>query len=406
LDPKWRNQTKVTVKLPTSNRIANTEKLTQAVVEAHRKMRLLHPAALRDVIDARRERLRSIDPRFDLKLALDPSGKPVMQLYPLQEVSLTMHVLGGKQSLSKLTDLFDKGAVVEFEPGEIRVSGSRVFEQVEFLGGTLSAGQSSPGTVTLIARNTDGSEQARLGEIPGNFTGGKKELWFNGELKNSPLTIRLGPIAKEVGGLTNVTLSLTKWDGQKLRHLAYFDRLFSFFTNAASYGHLDVLLEINGNSAGFIPTKSLDVDRFLPVCDMLVFIQKARKVAEYFGLDPLWRATPITTQQEEDIEELYDILFDGGRSEATPDSVITFTADDSQLKMSETPTMIQFIGKWTYDILSHGVEVKLTRQTTHVLVAKSPVLEGTGSTPRVEVTATATPQSVTTVRLAVGNELV
>jgi hypothetical protein len=68
----------------------------------------------------------------------------------------------------------------------------------------------------------------RLADMPGQIKGGRKESWFDGGLRLSPLSIKLGPMGRKVGGSAKVNWKLTDWNGQNLLQLAFFDKLLDF----------------------------------------------------------------------------------------------------------------------------------------------------------------------------------
>jgi hypothetical protein len=137
---------------------------------------------------------------------------------------------------------------VSFKPGEIRISGSKLFEAFERVGGTLSQSIELRGTVSFVCKDRDGKELSKLSEINGAFTGGFKSVTFHGSLPNSPFSFNIGPISP--GGETNESLfrfSPRNWNGQKLRRLAYFDRLHQFLIGMESSASTELTAFADGN---------------------------------------------------------------------------------------------------------------------------------------------------------------
>ena len=71
----WQRQTKVTVKVPASNLLADAASLRSAVRDAIRYMAEAHPAAVEGAIKAEELRLNKLDPRFDVKLLATTNQK-------------------------------------------------------------------------------------------------------------------------------------------------------------------------------------------------------------------------------------------------------------------------------------------------------------------------------------------
>jgi Domain of unknown function (DUF4365) len=247
-DQTWRKQTSITVNLPDANILTAMDRLRQAVDEAKKWMRLHHPESIHESVVAHKERVRRIDPRFDVAVSL-VNDQPRFMLLPKEEVPITFTFTGDRKEIDKkVTEMIDKGELVTFQPGEVKVTGTKLFEQVEEVGCAIQAAVQLKGTLSLVCRDAEARELARLSELPGRFTGGRQELWFEGELTNSPLSIKLGPIALGMGGSVQMNLNLHRWDGQRLRQLAYFDRLHSFFRALLKSTTIMIECQQDGNS--------------------------------------------------------------------------------------------------------------------------------------------------------------
>jgi hypothetical protein len=403
-DTSWRKAKSVQLRFPVANTLKDIDRLIKAVMGAHREMRLLHPQAIRDAVTAQVKLVRETDPRFDATVTVAQDGSPRLHLKPMEAVALKLHVLGsGERIKSKITELFDRGGTIDVEPGEVRISGSKLFDTIEHFGGQLSAVREVHGTVSLIAAK-DGVESARIADIPGKYTGGSKELWFEGSLRNSPLTVSLGPLAIDVAGSTKVNLAINKWDGQKLCHLAYFERIYAFITAVQDSPDAAVALEINGNTTGTLPIKSFSTKEMGLVYDWLTWISKARKVAAQFNVDPDWLTNEITEEWEKDIEELYAIHFNGGYREATPFKTQIFSIDKSTIRFTDELAGVSFMSTWTYHVLAETIQIQLVHYISDVII-KPPTDEQRKGRPNlngdaIDVVMVGTKSTMTIVRLA------
>jgi hypothetical protein len=149
-DQSWRSQESVTIYLPTENDLADIAKLRQGIETAKRTMRLLHPESISDSVLAHKERIRAIDPRFDVKVSL-VNDTPMFEFSALQPVSGEIEFKGTEEEVAaKVSDLVDNGALVEFKPGEVKITGSPLFERFEQAGGAMQSAVVYPASVTLI----------------------------------------------------------------------------------------------------------------------------------------------------------------------------------------------------------------------------------------------------------------
>jgi hypothetical protein len=377
-DQGWRKQDTVTVYLPVSNDLAEIARFRQAVESAKRTMRLLHPESIQDAIAAQKERVRAIDPRFNVRVSV-LAETPIFELCPTEPVSGQIEFKGSKEKIEqKLTDLLDKGALVQFDPGEARITGSKLFESFERVGGAMQAACDVPGTINLVCLDDQGHELARLSEIPGRFTGGKKEAWFEGGLENSPLRVKLGPLGQEVAsGGCNFNITLARWEGQRLLHLAYFDRIYQFFKGLAQSAIGQAEGHVHGNS---LFTANLPWNRpgfAVAFSRYLEFLHKARKVVQHVNVNPVWTFKAFDKDGQENVEQLYGIFFEGGWKEAMPKVELTAKCDRKTFRFdvaaqAEQPGFVRLVSHVIYPLLGGEDRRRDSRSGVHGDVCQAP----------------------------------
>jgi hypothetical protein len=274
----------------------------------------------------------------------------------------------------KVTDLLDRGVEVTFQPGEILVIGSKLFEAIEHVGCSLQSGINLPGTLTLICQNLEGKELARLSDVPGQFTGGLKEIWFDGGLVNSSFTSKLGPIGPAMGGSLQLNLNFHRWNGQNLLQLAYFDRLFQFFHTLPISAGIVVECEHDGNRVFShrlaLPDHSFS-DRFVRLFENL---SKARKVAHRFNINPLWTNKKYNRETQQTVDQLHAVFFEDGWSEPMPRMRLTatftrktFRFDNAEL--AANGGLIRLVTNYVYSFFGEEIDVgKLARDFTHTSI--------------------------------------
>lgn len=387
-DQTWRNQNSITVRLPAANDIADTASLHKAVDEAKKWMRLHHPESIHESVLAHKERITRTDPRFDVAVSLI-DDQPNFTLLAKEEVPLTFSFSGTPEDIrKKLSNLMDRGALVAFKPGEVKVTGSKLFEPIEQTGCSIQAEINLAGTLTLACRGAEGRELARLSDVPGRFTGGRKELWFEGELVNSPLTVELGPIAPGVGGSVELNLNLHKWDGRSLNQLAYFDRLFQFFHTLPQSVETEIDCQQDGNRV-FAVALPIQVQPFAePLARYLEILSKARQIAHRFGVNPEWSVKAFDEDAQETAEQLYAVFFENGWTQRMPNvrlkaSCIRKNFRFNVVKQATKPGHLRLTSDCTYEFFGEKIEVgrliqDYTDMSIKVLNKKQPAKKANG----------------------------
>lgn len=361
-DEAWRNQDSITIRLPADNQITETAQFRKAVEEAKKWMRLHHPESIHESVIAHKERVKRTDPRFDVAVSL-VDDKPNFTLLAKEKVPLTFRFSGDPEELrKKLSDLMDRGALVGFEPGEVKVSGSKLFEQIEQTGCSIQAGINWTGTITLVCRDADDRELARLSDLPGQFYGGRKEIRFEGDLVNSPLTVKLGPIAQDVGGSVKLDINLDRWNGQPLNRLAYFDRLFRFFHALPKSTETEIECQQDGNTI-FSVKLPIQTQPFAePLAYYLEVLWKARQVAQHFKVNPFWSVEAFDEEAQENSEQMYGIFFEGGWTQPMPNvrlkaSCIRKTFRFDAVKRANKPGHLRLASDCAYEFLGEKIDV-------------------------------------------------
>ncbi len=319
----WRTQDSITVDIPIGNDLSDTGTFRSAVEAAKRWMQENHDTSIHNAVTAHKRRLAATDPRFDVGVSLI-NDEPVFRLLAKEKVSITLAATNDGAK-SKLKELLNKGSLVSFQPGELKIAGSKLFEPIAERGGSLQARTKITGEVVLICQGSKGQEIARIEHIPGSFTGGKSELWFDGEVANSPLSLRMGPVAPNIGGSIQINLELQKWDGQPLTKLGHFDRINRFYQALPNSESMLVQFQQDGNEVFSIKQPVGREPLVTQAAGYLEALWKARQVAKKFQVEPTFKLDDCDDDALNTAEELYAIFFEDGWTQRTPS--VRFTAD-------------------------------------------------------------------------------
>ena len=361
-DQAWRKQDSVTVRLPNANDVTNTTRLRAEIGDAKKWMRLHHPASIHESVAAHKERIIRTDPRFDVQVSL-VDDKPHFTLLAREDVTVGLEFAANRDRIGdKIRELFDKGAAVDFEPGEVKVTGSRLFEPIETAGCTMQIRVNLTGTVSLACCDSGGRELARISNVPGRFSGGQKETWFEGELPNSPFAIKVGPITQD--GRVSLTLGgdLRRWEDQRLRQLAHFDKFYQFFRALPQSASTLIECQQDGNRVlwGSAPLHRLAL--VAPLARYLEVLSKARNVSERFEINPVWTFELFDRDARETAEELYGIFFEDVWSRPMPNRRLTATCVRETFRFdvarqAKKPEAMRLTSNCTYGFLGNKIEV-------------------------------------------------
>lgn len=163
-----------------------------------------------------------------------------------------------------------------------------------------------------MVEDASGSETGRLSDIPGHLLGGINELRFDGGFARSPLRVELGPIAREKDGAVRLNFAVNEWDGQRLLHLAHFDRIHGFFQAHAVAARLRIRCEQDGNEVFGAEAPLKDTPNTKPLAGYVDLIRKARRVVQKAEVNPHWGYKLFDQDAQDTARQLHGILFDGG----------------------------------------------------------------------------------------------
>jgi hypothetical protein len=151
----------------------------------------------------------------------------------------------------------------------------------------------------LCVLNAENQEVASIDAIPARSESGMREFRLRGALPLSPLIFDF-TATMENGTLKfpncGVTLALTKWAGQKVRHLAYFDPIHRFLKELTKDGRLRFSISRHGNQLCSVPVTITELEGMKETVWALDKINKAREIAEWLKVNPKLPAE--TTGQE------------------------------------------------------------------------------------------------------------
>lgn len=310
---EWRQQTTATIHIPVENELSDFKKFEEAIDRALKHMKFLRGGTVRETLDFYVGRLQQKDTRFQIEPRL--TGQSEEYLFILKEpVSFSVQLRGdGPSSALKLVNLLDKGLPVTFAPGEATFLGTPIFDEFAENGAIFRFANDFEGTVTLTCLDSENREVPGWADLPGLYEGGRKEHRFQSSPKNCPFTVQFGPIGPNLGGAIHFSADPAVWINQRLRTASYFEKTYALFKNLLDHSRIRVEGQKDGNRFFNVTAEMTDMEVFRPFVRFLEIMQKARRVAEYFKIDPICTSENMNGENPlGDIEITHDVLFEGG----------------------------------------------------------------------------------------------
>ncbi|MDZ4847901.1 MAG: DUF4365 domain-containing protein [Pirellulaceae bacterium] len=260
-DTRWKKSGSMMLDIPTSNKLSDTKALREAVEQSARWVRSQHPTVLPDAMEAYKENLKELDPRFDYKVTHD-GGSMMIHINPDKPVEMLMELKGEPTTINKkIHDLVGKGLRVKFDPGELTIKGSKLFDDVREHGVEVQAEFCQNASLNLILYDSSKSELSKLEGIPVVLRGGQSEVRFEGRLGRSPLYVSGGPLATNEFGKLNLSFKFEQWNGYPILALPFFDQLLPFLSEMEKTKQLGFELFVEGNRIVSITSNEAALDR-------------------------------------------------------------------------------------------------------------------------------------------------
>ncbi|VTS05343.1 Putative uncharacterized protein OS=Desulfotomaculum carboxydivorans (strain DSM 14880 / VKM B-2319 / CO-1-SRB) GN=Desca_0945 PE=4 SV=1: DUF4365 [Tuwongella immobilis] len=327
---EWRSRKTYTLHIPVANDLADHIKLESEADRAIKYMRILS-ATTRERLDFDIQQLEAKDPRFQVIPTITRETTKY-QLKALKPVAFSLTLKAPPKRGSDLADdLIGKGQAVPFAPGEVEFTGSPLFEEFNEVGGILRIVHKFDATVTLICLDEEGKEVARSMEIQGVVEGGRDEKHFRSKESRSPVEFEFGPLTQGKGGSVKIRGDSNVWKDQPLRLASYFELTHRLFTALVEHNRLIVECHQQGNLIFKVTMRMDNLEKIRPFVNFLDVLDKARKVARHFNLNPVY--SEEIWKDDESVDEIitaYNVVFNNSHQVNPENHVITVTFTKSE----------------------------------------------------------------------------
>lgn len=186
----WRSQGHIQIRLPISNLLSDTRSLREA---ARKAIRYMARRSLGMGIGYAQEALKTLDPRFDVRIAATAQGE-IADLNALEDLQIDLKFGVDFCETGKLGDLIGRGIPVSIGPGDVTAEGSplvgAILEETSERHGLLQLLLEGAGHVRLTHFDNEGREIGRPHEIECFFEGGLEEARFSARTSYGNLTVQ------------------------------------------------------------------------------------------------------------------------------------------------------------------------------------------------------------------------
>ncbi|WP_298860431.1 DUF4365 domain-containing protein [uncultured Gimesia sp.] len=291
LKANWREQSSATIRLPLENSIHNSVKLQKAISDATQYMRELYPSSIAAALSAEKNRMESLDPRFEIDINATQEGTNYSLKPKEKEVCFKFH-FKGENSVDKAKELIESGGKVDFSDNEVEVEGM-VKEWVDgYELVALKTTQRAPVMIRFSALDELNNQRVNL-EISGDISCGSKRGECTCELSGGLMKVVLPIDIEKTQVPIKIEFDISKWDGIDVKILPHLDTIYPFFELVSREPftkgdiHIEMEVFVLGNrllkSTGDI-NLTIKMQSYSP---LIMALFKARTVAKELGIDAI-----------------------------------------------------------------------------------------------------------------------
>lgn len=315
----WENTSEPTVYVPLANDISDHAAFIAAIADAKEWLRRKNSIPTAEQINTQFAEWGALDPRFRFEY-VQRGGEGMVNYLATQTVQLHLQVNSEDETerADKFDRLLKKGEMVDFEPGELTVLGSRLFDSLSSDGCRAQMLVNTPITLTFRLEK-DGRTLCEISQLPARLTGGHELLKIVTDRTGAPLS---ASISLAGDNAFKLSWDFSVWDGVKVSDAKRFVPTVQFFHDLQGADQLRLIAYHEGEE---VWNKTADRAGFnIPDHDLILNLHKLHVVRKGFDINPTISLEP--KHGWEPVQLLYGLLQDGVIGvEHTIDEGRTFT---------------------------------------------------------------------------------
>ncbi len=351
----WRTKSSASIRLPLSNSIGDSNALRTAISDATEYMRELRPSSITASIKAEKDRVKSLDPPFEVGITATLNGTEY-SLTPKEDGVCFGFRFKGEDAVAKARELVEAGGRVNFAEGEAQISGVPEGWLDDYELYAIETSRRLPAMIRFSALDKVSKERVCL-DVNGEFVGGSKRGKFVCELTGGLITICLPIDAEKSKTPIDIKFDFSKWVGLDVRLLPHLDAIAPFFeavdrkalADGDDFIHLEVF--VIGNRMLDSTGDTILTRQMQSYSSVITALRKAREAAKQLGVETIV-PSDMGPLHIHNIEVVYGLLKHGVHTFPTPHATSSlvmekaaFVEQISSMK-SKGAEMSTFQGGW------------------------------------------------------------
>jgi hypothetical protein len=290
----WKSQQTLDIVISTKFELGNSKYLLREVDRSILYMRSKWSDSVATAAENHMATVRQKDARFDVDVSYH-GGVTSVNLQPVVPVNISFKLhRGSEKFLEKARDLFELGLPVEVLPNELEVVGTPLFDKIFAVGGKVHLRVEGKLEIEVSLLNEDGSCLFLFPEFKGVSEAGFKQARIFGSRPGFPFSFKFvvntedGKVEPRVAMESN--LDISKWVGIPILNIPYFVQAYNFLESIKKSSRLKIIFRENGSELAQW-NGSLNMNVFqdlLRIAGLVGDLNKARIVAHYFGINPVF----------------------------------------------------------------------------------------------------------------------
>ena len=374
-----RKQKRLLVRFSPENTLADTPRLTEAILDSVKFMHDLRPSSVDAALSQRKKELEAKDKRVEVQVDL-VGGRQHIILSAKEQFPFTLKFnTTDPKTIRAIRDFYEKDADLSIKRDEVEFKGCPLFDEL----GTkkdekllIQHGKDVEGHALFSWEGAGPESQVH---VPGTFRTALKYLTFSGVLPSSPFKVATSIPWTLASAPEPFSMSLEfhpkAWQHQRLVALPHFASIYAFFSAALSGKDIVLGLYVQGNLVGMSNMSGTDLRTFEPALALLETLNKAKALAQHFKVDPVLPAfSPAIERNLNSIDELHAVLFSKEHRAPSPNIKISFkgvkTAPGESLDKITGP-LIVVVPSREYPIFDQRVQLgPIQTELTRVRLAR------------------------------------
>ncbi len=327
----WRDKKNITVQIPQKQLLRDADRFLADFRVALKYMTNLHPGSIEAAVASHKQRLESLDSRFEVGVSLGPDGNLHFALSAKQPFEGAIRIQGPASDIEKKAyQLFGQGVPVTFEPGQLDFEGSALLRHIFSGASTVQLAFRQKGILSVAVLDKSDREIKAIRGMRCELEGGIDERRLSAQLDGCPLEFcfkfkRLRDAAiSRIPFDWNFRFNYLVWMGKSILDIGYLEEVTALAQAFMGKGQVRFYISGLGPKRIILPVQFDHIPQDVIEMDaMMALLTKAREVALKLDVAPLLE--PKQGEREfKDVDLLHRLVTEGKASLPTGRKELSF----------------------------------------------------------------------------------